>query len=329
MKRNPGRVVIAGFAVIAATAYCLAAFAFPAGESHAVLMAVGEAFGVALLLLAAGHLYLNQKMQSDSVGLGVETAIGQIFGFFHPSQPEDLRVAVRSLAQEPIYFDVAKWVLRFEWEGANKDCLRVTITFAGRGKCVSKGGFLFGKDLWALTSTHSRGNRKQTEYLHYGLHCPESDISVNEGREALRSYTHPDGSRLRLDQSRLLSDKAPGRKIDQGKWFDFDRETCMYRRAVDFIPLMHSRFEKTFELEVTGNALGEMSIICLHPSEGASEWTYPQRLPESPANPSFRKAKWERVTPGQTTIVSWHLRSEAVAAATVGEGVNRVSPIGM
>lgn len=314
------------FALLAVLPYALAFTIATEGELHAALVAIGEAFGIAVLLLLAGHFYFEVKLSQESVSRGVRSSMAQIFGFLNPNQPKQLEAAVAEMAREPMYFEYCLWRLTFDWANREEGVVMLTISMHSRGQCIQESGHWVEKPLWTATSVPGR----VTDFIKYSLHCPASAINIDEewtpaqhspGEE--NPFRRETPFRLYLDQKEIVRQKASGRPIGYEDWFNCNRASRMFRFAADSISITHSYFEILFRLQLEGDALGDLDVGALHPSRNETqEWSYidPNRDEQS--------HDWSNVTPGQATIISWRPRDQQAQGIAGAGGQQASSPDG-
>ncbi|MCX4976256.1 hypothetical protein [Streptomyces sp. NBC_00620] len=291
--------------------YVAAHLWFPSGETHSAAIALGESFLVASVLGIGGDFYLKQKLSEASERRGIARALAETFGFLDPNQPPELKSAVEDFANEKLYYKWTRWRMTFDWvDPETKEILALRLDLSGEGVALARAGLRFRKPLWILRSVDGF----QSAYTYYSLHCPQSDVNVDEDEEAIKPFspeTKAGDSRVLLEHADLINAKSPAGVIAYQNKFSMLRRARMYRHSTDYVPLAHGTFAIAFTLEFDGDALPDLTVSAFTPksSQNDEEWVSHGRETDP------RKFSWYNVTPNQATIVSWRRKDDALGSS--------------
>jgi hypothetical protein len=269
-----------------------------AGTPRILLQAFGEAALVSSVLAILVDPYLKRRLQDES-------GWGALFGYLNPRAPKELREAIQELAACKRYYTKADWSLYFAWQDREKAVLAITLEVTRTGYNIGPEPYKPNGRPWVLASTHGY----QTEYLRYTLSCP-GHITTLDVREAeLRPYVViQDDHSVYLEEGRLVRNRA----IPPDVRFESINRARMYRHAAGYVPLHYENFFESLTFTLDGPALDDLYVRVQHPRQDKrnlpAEW---KRLPSRGG--SQMTHTFGRATPGQVTLVSWDLATDAVA----------------
>lgn len=257
---------------------------------YALTTGIGEAFLISAILATLVDPFLKRRMQTESAWSG-------IFSFLNSQAPEGLREAIRDLAECKVYYSRTTWTLAFEWFDKAEGILAVTIDIRSTGRNISKEPYKLNRKAWLLASTTGY----QSKYLRYAVSCPGKITSIDATTDELKDHiTIQDDGSLTVDEASL----SAGQAIPPGSTFEMIKRACMYRHQNGYIPLHHGKFGENVEIKLTGSAIADIDIRVAHPMFDGHSILTERRRPAA-SEPAADSAKFLRVTPGQTTIVSW------------------------
>jgi hypothetical protein len=289
---------LATLLILAAVCYIAAYRVRDDNALHDVLRSVAEGLFVAFILAATGDYYLRVKLAQDSIRQGVKSAIAETFGFLDPSQPPELAAAVQEFASGRIFLTATNWKMKFDWHDREQGVLVITLTVQSNGRCLRLDGYLPSGETWVLESTLDY----KSDFLRYTLQCPQAGIDVDESEEDLAPYCRRADGRVLLDRDRVLANRlTASQRVTYRSDFNRTVAARMYRRTPGYVPLTHTHFSIVFGLEITGDAVEDLSFTAFHPkSDDDQSWQFVGRAESRPV-----RHQWRNVTPGQATIVSW------------------------
>ncbi len=261
-----------------------------------LLQAFSEAALVSSVLAILVDPYLKRRLQDES-------GWGAPFGYLNPRAPKELREAIQELAACKRYYTKAAWSISFSWHDQAKTVLAITLEVVRTGYNLGPEPYKPNGRPWVLASTHGY----QTEYLRYALSCPGHITTVDLRGADLHPYvTIQNDQSIYLEESRLVRNRA----IPPDARFESINRTRMYRHASGYIPLHYENFFESLAFTLSGPALNELYVRVQHPRQDKrnlpAEW---KRIPTEATSPAVRT--FGRATPGQVTLISWGLASEA------------------
>lgn len=264
---------------------------------YALIAGISEALIVSALLAAIVDPYLKRRMQSESAWDGM-------FGFLNNKAPIELKEALRELAESKVFLTQTVWKLTFDWCDRAAGIIMLTIEVQSTCQNIGRAPHKLEGEGWILASTTGYESR----YLRYAVSCPGEIRAVDATGETLAKHTivKDDGS-VSVDEAGICGNQS----IPAGKPFDTVKKARMYRHMNGYVPLHHGKFGVKFRVILAGDALDGIDVRIAHPTRIRSKPYEGRRVAsKQPRNETF---KFDRVMPGQVTLVSWKAAEHGVS----------------
>lgn len=265
-------------------------------------LSFSEAALVSAILAMLVDPFLKRRIQDEAAWSGV-------FGYLNERAPQGLRKALRELATCSVYSPRTTWTLTFDWENAEHSILTLTVDVNSTNENIGRKAHKLDGKLWMLGSTAGY----QSRYLRYRVSCPGVIDSVDLLEDELQEFIsfENDGT-IVVDEARASKQQS----IPPGKTFEIVKRACMYRHVNGHIPLHHGKFGEHLKIVLQGNAFEAIDVRVSHPDHPERGNTPTERHHTAAMRPTPFVTHFQRITPGQVTLVSWKL-----TASTIGDAV--------